>query len=73
MTVLFEDASVETTDPANVVPAELQILATSTASQRIARIFEAGDGLIHFFFLITPIIYRKVSVVDFEVLLRREY
>lgn len=62
VTSLFEDASVENVDTSAVLLADLNILANSTASERIAKIFEVGDGLIHFFFVIAPIIYRKVIV-----------
>lgn len=60
VTSLFEDAIVENVDTSAVLPASLNILANSTASERIAKIFEVADGLIHFFFVISPIIYRKV-------------
>lgn len=59
VTLLFEDASVEIDSIST--PAELDILSNATASQRISKIFEVADGLIHFFFVITPIIYRKVK------------
>lgn len=60
VTSLFEDAVVENVDTSAVLPASLDILANSSASERIAKIFEVADGLIHFFFVISPIIYRKV-------------
>lgn len=62
VTSLFEDAIVENVDTSAVRPANLNILANSTASERIAKIFEVADGLIHFFFVISPIIYRKVLI-----------
>lgn len=59
-TLLFEDASVENIDSTSLIPADLDILTSASASQRVAKIFEVADGLIHFFFVIAPIIYRKV-------------
>lgn len=61
VTSLFDDASVEiVNESTDVIPAKLDILVNATALQRVAKIFEVSDGLIHFFFYITPIIYRKV-------------
>lgn len=64
VTSLFEDAGVEMHDSTTITAAKLDILVNSTALQRVAKIFEVGDGLIHFFFCLTPIIYRKVRYFE---------
>jgi len=67
-TSLFEDAGVEIHDSSPITPAKLDILVSCTALQRVAKIFEVADGLIHFFFILTPIIYRKVMCFGMKTL-----
>lgn len=73
VTSLFEDAKAEIFDEsASVIPAKLDILENASGRQRIVKIFEVADGLLHFFFFITPIIYRKVHFSGKQIYVRHD-